>query len=100
MGAVLFTDYTEFAKLNRKVIIKTSVRGQTVKTEYKLWELISTHTGRRTALTNMARAEISLYDIMKISGHATIRQLQDYLKIDTEETANKLLDHPFYKSIK
>ena len=48
----------------------------------------------------MAKTEISLNDIIKISGHSTIRQLQDYLKIDTEETANKLLDHPFYKSIK
>jgi len=96
---VYIKEVAEFAKLNRKVNIKTSVRGQTVNTEYKLWELRSTHTGRRTALTNMARAEISLYDIMKISGHATIRQLQDYLKFEIEETAIKLLDHPYYKSI-
>jgi len=85
------------AKLNREVIITTNIKGKTIKTKYELWELISTHTGRRTALTNMARQGIDLNDIRNISGHSSLLQLQTYLKIGNEETAKKLLVHPFFQ---
>ena len=73
------------------------MRGVPVSIKYKLWELISTHTGRRTALTNMARQGIDLNDIRNISGHSSLLQLQTYLKIGNEETAKKLLVHPFFQ---
>jgi integrase len=91
-------EVAKFAKLTDKVIIETTVKGQKVRTSHFLWELISTHTGRRTALTNMARQGIDLNSIRLVSGHTTIKQLQTYLKIDSEESATKLIDHPFYKS--
>jgi hypothetical protein len=46
----------------------------------------------------MARQGIDLNSIRFVSGHTTIKQLQTYLKIDSEESATKLIDPPFYKS--
>lgn len=64
----------------------------------KRYELISTHTGRRTALTNMRRAKMSLDAIQKISGHSTIKMLERYLKIDSSESARIVASNKFFKS--
>jgi integrase len=63
----------------------------------KKWEIITCHTGRRTACTNMYKAGISLTDIRKISGHSSDKQLLEYIRISSEETALKLANHPYYK---
>lgn len=42
----------------------------------------STHSMRRTCLTNMSRAGIPLRTIQDISGHASLSQLQEYLAVD------------------
>ena len=42
----------------------------------------STHSMRRTCLTNMSRAGIPLRTIQEISGHASLGQLQQYLAVD------------------
>ncbi|MDP4239639.1 MAG: tyrosine-type recombinase/integrase [Bacteroidota bacterium] len=84
------------AKLKRPVTISTKRKGQTTKTNYELWEVISSHTGRRTCFTNMARAGIPLREIKNFSGHSSIALLEKYLKIGNEETAKGLQDHPFF----
>jgi len=42
----------------------------------------STHSMRRTCLTNMSRAGVPLRTIQDISGHASLSQLQEYLAVD------------------
>lgn len=42
----------------------------------------STHSMRRTCLTNMSRAGIPLRTIQEISGHSSLSQLQEYLAVD------------------
>ncbi|HEY9684463.1 MAG TPA: site-specific integrase [Oculatellaceae cyanobacterium] len=42
----------------------------------------STHSMRRTCLTNMSRAGVPLRTIQEISGHASLGQLQEYLAVD------------------
>lgn len=42
----------------------------------------STHSMRRTCLTNMSRAGVPLRTIQEISGHSNLGQLQDYLAVD------------------
>jgi integrase/recombinase XerD len=45
----------------------------------------STHSMRRTCLTQMSRAGIPLRTIQKISGHSNLGQLQSYLQVDPED---------------
>lgn len=46
---------------------------------------VSTHSFRRTALTQMSNAGIPLRVIQKISGHRNLEQLQKYLEVPSEQ---------------
>ena len=48
-------------------------------------EGVSTHSFRRTALTQMSRAGIPLRTIQEISGHRTLDELYKYLEVTPEE---------------
>jgi site-specific recombinase XerD len=85
------------AGLTRNVKIKKTIKGQKTFKEFECWQLIGTHTGRRTALTNMYLRGIDLLSITKISGHTTVKQLQAYLKVDALESATSLVKHAFFK---
>ena len=66
----------------------------------KKYELITCHTGRRAACTNMYKAGIPLKDIREISGHSSDKQLLDYVRISKEETALRLADHEYFSGLK
>ena len=60
---------------------------------YKKWELISSHTGRRSFATNNYRMGLDTYTIMKITGHKTESSFLKYIKVKPEEHAQRMLDH-------
>ena len=76
-------------------IITLRKNGEHVRSEK--WELVSSHTARRTGLTNMYKAGIPIYRCMMISGHKTEAVFMTYLKITQEENAQYLKDNPFFK---
>lgn len=45
----------------------------------------STHSMRRTCLTNMSRSGVPLRTIQEISGHASLSDLQAYLDVDPDD---------------
>jgi integrase len=59
-------------------------------------ELITTHTARRSAATNMFKAGLRAFEIMKITGHKTEHEFFKYIKISQEENAIKLSEHSFF----
>ena len=50
---------------------------------------ISTHSFRRTQLTELYREGWSLREIQHISGHRSLQSLQEYLDIDKEKVVDK-----------
>ncbi len=58
--------------------------------------LITSHTARRTALTQMYLAGMNPTDIMKISGHKTEKNFRLYLKLNEQETADKVAGNKFF----
>ena len=60
------------------------------------YELIQSHTARRTGITNMYLANIPSIDIMKISGHKKESNFLKYVRLSKDETANKLAAHPYF----
>lgn len=67
-------------------------------TRYEKWELVSSHTARRTGLTNMYKAGIPIYRCMMISGHKTEQVFLTYLRITQEENAQFLKENTFFKA--
>lgn len=55
------------------------------------YELISSHTARRTGATLMYLAGIDAYDICSITGHSSIKMLNKYIKAKELEVAKKLI---------
>ena len=64
----------------------------------KKYELVSSHTARRTGLTNMYKAGIPTYRCMMISGHKTEKVFLTYLRITQEENAEYLKNNPFFSA--
>lgn len=87
----------EELKMNEKITWVTRKKGLKHETSEPKYKLITCHTGRRTAATNMFKAGIPTLDIMKITGHKTEKSFLKYIRITQEETARRLAEHPYFK---
>ena len=76
----------EKAKINEKVRITEFKGGLKHESDHFKYNLIKTHTARRSGCTNMYLAGIPAIDIMKISGHKTESEFLKYIKVTKEET--------------
>ncbi len=86
----------KLAKVNDKIEIKETRGGVVTKRYYKKYELICTHTARRTGATLMYLDGIPIYDIMKVTGHKSVTTLEKYIRADKLEVAQKLVLHYDY----
>ncbi len=86
----------KLARIDEPVLIEKINGGMKIKTTVPKYEMIKTHTGRRSGATNMYLAGIPTIAIMKITGHKTEREFLKYIKVSSEETANNLITHPFF----
>lgn len=59
-------------------------------------DIITTHTARRSAATNMFKAGIPAISIMKITGHTTEKSFMKYIKISAEENAELMAKSAFF----
>tara|TARA_R110002020_G_scaffold435662_2_gene645847 strand:+ start:2166 stop:3401 length:1236 start_codon:yes stop_codon:yes gene_type:complete len=70
--------------------------GEVEKTIQKKFNLISTHTARRSFATNLYLADIPSISIMKITGHKSEKSFLKYIRVTQEQNADKLSNHPFF----
>jgi site-specific recombinase XerD len=91
-----YNDYlkeaAKIAGLNSVFVKTVSVNGMKVEKKYPKYELISSHTARRSFCTNAYKDGIPTLSIMAISGHKTEKAFLKYIKIDGEEHAKKVLE--------
>lgn len=68
------------------------------KTEIKhKYELVSSHTARRTGITLLYMTGVPLHQVMLISGHKDEDSIRHYLRLTKEENVAMLRDNPFFK---
>jgi integrase len=67
--------------------------GLKVNTKKQKWELVTTHTARRSFATNVYKSGFPAISLMKITGHRTEKSFLLYIKVTPEENAQKLLEH-------
>lgn len=76
----------------------TSSNGLKHTTEVKKkFELISSHTARRTGITLLYMTGIPLQQVMLISGHKDEDSIRHYLRLTKKENVDLLRDNPFFK---
>jgi len=87
----------ELAGIEDDVVIYKTIGGVRKKLEYKKYELITTHTARRSFATNAFKMGMPTISIMKMTGHSTEGSFMRYIRISQEENALAMMDHPFFK---
>lgn len=80
------------AGLNEAVEIVETNGGSPTRVTKKKWELVHTHTARRTGATLMYLSGMDVYDIMKVTGHSSPIMLKKYIKADQLEVIEKITD--------
>ena len=86
-------DLGRYADLNERVFKSITKGGQKETTVYKKWELITSHTARRSFATNLYKSGFPSISIMQITGHKTEKAFLKYIKVTTEEHAKLLQMH-------
>ncbi|MBL7894497.1 MAG: site-specific integrase [Bacteroidia bacterium] len=86
--------------LDELVFIRKTIAGKKVELSYKKYEVITTHTARRSFATNLYLQGFPAISIMKITGHRTEKAFMTYIKLAPHENAQKLRAHwdKYYKS--
>ena len=81
-----------------KVIFTRTVGHEVVTQLYEQWQVISSHTARRSAATNMYNSgKMTTLQIMLITGHTTEKNFFRYIKISREENAKTLANNIFFR---
>lgn len=86
--------------LTKKVLCEYSQGRKRISKIVPKFELISSHTARRSAATNMYLAGIMPFRIMLITGHKTEKSFFKYIRITREENVKVLACHKFFKGQK
>lgn len=80
-----------------KLHVSKSKGASRVSSSHERWELVSSHTARRTGATMLYLAGVPTKQCMLITGHSTEKIFFSYLKISREENARMLADNPFFQ---
>lgn len=84
------------AGIKDKVTVTEFRRGKKIETVYQKYQLIETHTTRRSAARNLYDSGMDPLIIMVLGGWKTLKQLLDYIDIDLEYAASKAVNHSFF----
>ena len=80
------------------ILWERTVGNKVVIKSMQKWEMISSHTARRSFATNMfLRKDIPVQRIMMITGHRSDRSFMKYIRVTREENAFTLQGHPFFQ---
>lgn len=79
------------------VEVTTSTGIKHTTTTKRKWELVTSHTARRTGITLLYLTGVPLQQVMLISGHKDQDSIRHYLRLTKEENVAILRDNPFFK---
>lgn len=85
------------AGINKKIYWERTVGGKVICKTFKKYELVSSHTARRTFATNMYTSGIPLADIRVFTAHKTESSLLKYIRFSMENVANKYKNNKFFR---
>jgi integrase len=89
-----FNDYikdaAKAAKIESEEVITKTIGGVLKSITMPKYDLITSHTGRRSFCTNMYKRGLPTLMIMSISGHKTEKSFLKYIKVRQEEHAEMM----------
>lgn len=84
--------------LNDLVTYSFTKGGKLVTVTKEKWELISSHTARRSAATNMyLTGRMKTLEIMRLTGHKTEQNFFRYIRLTNDDTARSISGDMFFR---
>lgn len=84
--------------LNDLVTYSFTKGGKLVTVTREKWELISSHTARRSAATNMyLTGRMKTFEIMKLTGHRSEQNFFRYIRLSGDDTARSISGDSFFR---
>lgn len=88
---------TKMMGFNDKITFSYT-RGSSLVTETREeWELISSHTARRSFATNMILSGMATYQVMAITGHTTEKAFYRYLRLTKDNISKQIAGNNFFR---
>ncbi|MBK7798510.1 MAG: integrase catalytic domain-containing protein [Saprospiraceae bacterium] len=85
------------AGIDQMVSVSENKGGTIITKSVPKYELITNHTGRRTAVTLFYLSDIAPIDIMSITGHTTESNFLKYVKVTKEQSADRIAKNERFK---
>jgi Phage integrase family. len=83
---------------NEKLVFNYTKGGELVTETKEKWEMVSSHTARRSAATNLyLTGRMKTYEIMQLTGHTTEKNFFRYIKITNEDASRSIAGDNFFR---
>lgn len=92
----LIKDIAESAGIDSIEYIKQTKGGKELTIKKYKYELVKSHTARRSFCSNAYLSGMAPIDIMSISGHRTEKDFLRYIKLTKKDIAVKMSTNPFF----
>lgn len=89
-------EVTKLAGLTQEIVVHFTKNGKKCVEIRKKYELISSHTARRSFATNAFLAGIATLKIRQITGHSSETSFLKYIRSDGMESATTIANDPFF----
>jgi len=89
-------EIAKLAGINGNIIQHLTNGGEEATVLKEKWQLVTTHTARRSFATNAYKSGIPALKIMLITGHSTESAFLKYIKITGEENAVQMANEKFF----
>ncbi len=83
--------------INEKILVEYTRGHKVVRESKKKYDLVGSHTARRSFATNAYLEGIPTARIMLLTGHKTEQSFFNYIRITKSENAEMLAEHPFFR---
>lgn len=80
-----------------KVTFSYTRGGELVTETREEWEIISSHTARRSFATNMIISGAASYQVMAITGHTTEKSFYRYLRLTKDNISKQIAGNNFFR---
>lgn len=92
----IIKEIAKLAEIDEEIVFVEKIGGVDVKRRIPKYNLISTHTCRRSFITNNLKKKMPVNDLAKFAG-STIKNIEHYNKEQVQETAKRYIGSEFFK---
>ena len=89
-------DVAKIARINEPITTESTKGGFKVSETTEKYNLVTSHTARRSFATNAFLMDVPSISIMKITGHKTESAFMRYIKMSAKDNAIKMQSHKFF----